>query len=340
VGQHTHDATLLGLSPDGRTLVVKGRLYRQQKGKGIAVRVGSATDWVQLVEVATGKVRHTLPALDWVGEIDFTPDGRHLITSHGDGTALVWDVCALAGRYLNGVWDDLGSGDAGSGFAAICALAAAPRQAIRILGQTLRPAGVDAERVRRWIAELGSDSFEARQQAEKQLKALGADVEGDLQKATATTDLERRAAAAGETHRERTGFPATPATNAGAGGAGTHRHTRGREVAETTGERAPGEPVDARGEGDAGPNAAKAVNRKPRCHPPGVLTVVELRRMMIGEKRRRGTNCRDEPQTRSGLCAGGERRSQACHGRPGLLLGRRSRRLFRTGAPCGGPDGA
>jgi WD40 repeat protein len=194
VGRAMHSGTMLGLSPDGRTLIVKGRLYQEQKGKGVAVRVGTAADRVQLIEVATGKVRHALPPLPRVGAIDFTRDGRHLITSHGDGTVLVWDVREVSERLsLRGVWDDLGSADAGKGFAAVCALAVAPVEALRILGEKLRPASIDGKKVRRWIIDLGADSFEARSQAEKQLKALGTDIESDLLKASEVAqDPEQR----------------------------------------------------------------------------------------------------------------------------------------------------
>src|SRR5262249_9746034 len=112
------------------------------------------------------------------------PDGARLITAHSDGTALVWNVRALADRPLSArTWDDLGSEDARTGFAAVCALAAQPAKAVELIGKNLRPAAVEAKQVRRWLAERAAEDFGPREAAQAKLRALGAGVEGDLRQA-------------------------------------------------------------------------------------------------------------------------------------------------------------
>jgi hypothetical protein len=91
-------AVLLGLSPDGRTLVVKMRLHTTIKGPpGITATIGTRQDRIALLDVRTAKVRHVLPVLPHTTAINFSRDTRHLITALGDGTALVWEMTALAG---------------------------------------------------------------------------------------------------------------------------------------------------------------------------------------------------------------------------------------------------
>lgn len=87
--------TFLGLSPDGRTLVVKARIFATESGPGASVSIGSARDHLHLVNAATGEVQRTLPPTPAVVGIAFTRDGKHLITGHGDGHAIVWDVAAM-----------------------------------------------------------------------------------------------------------------------------------------------------------------------------------------------------------------------------------------------------
>jgi WD40 repeat protein len=167
-------ASVLGLSPDGRTLLLKQTL---------GFRDAVFDDWqkktkdrVSLVEVATGQVRHELPVLPRVSGGHITRDGRHLITASQDGTALVWEVNALAApSSLVTAWADLASADARKGFAAVCSLAASPQRAVEMLRDRLMPARIDAREVRRWIADLGSDALQRRIDAETRLAQMGSE---------------------------------------------------------------------------------------------------------------------------------------------------------------------
>jgi RNA polymerase sigma factor (sigma-70 family) len=77
--------TDLALSPDGRTMVTAG--YSE----------------VRLWDRTTGRVRTDIPAhvpfrdrrhngRDYINSVSFTPDGRSVVTSRGDGAVRVWDI--------------------------------------------------------------------------------------------------------------------------------------------------------------------------------------------------------------------------------------------------------
>jgi WD40 repeat protein len=166
----------LAVSPDARMLV-----FAWPGSEGFDFLEVAPTQ-VQLVEIATGQARATLPLLPNTSTAAFTPDGRRLVTSGGDGTALVWDVDELGARSLTGrEWADL-AGDARAAFVAICSLVVYPAQAVELLSEKLSPSRIEAKRVRRWLGELGDDSFDVRQAAEKELSALGDHVEEDLRR--------------------------------------------------------------------------------------------------------------------------------------------------------------
>jgi WD40 repeat protein len=118
--------------------------------------------------------------------VALSPDGQTLATGHPNGTVLLWDVPApersaerhLADKEQERLWADLAGADATRAFGAVRTLTASPRQAVALLAERLRP--VPAGRVARLIAELDSDSFDAREAASAALSRLGAEAEPAL----------------------------------------------------------------------------------------------------------------------------------------------------------------
>jgi hypothetical protein len=128
-----------------------------------------------------------------VSGASFTPDGKCLISSSIDGSALVWDLGEYAIRPVPArAWDDLGAEDGRTAFAAVCSLAGDPKRALRLLTGHLGAARVDAKQVRGWLDDLDSESFQKREQAERRLAALQEHVEADLLAALAGSSLETR----------------------------------------------------------------------------------------------------------------------------------------------------
>src|SRR5262249_7737497 len=88
-------------------------------------------------------------------------------------------------------WADLAA-TGPTAYTAVCSLAAHSGEAVRLLGERLRPVAVDAKRVRAWVADLDAEAFDQRQAAEKQLAALQEHVEGDLRESLAGASPEAR----------------------------------------------------------------------------------------------------------------------------------------------------
>ena len=139
-------------------------------------------------EIASEKPRHRFPGTQrHVTTITFAPDGKWVVTSGVDTTMLVWDVTApakaapagpLAPQALEALWTDLTGADAAKAYRAICVLATKPGQAALFLGNRLRPAiPLDAKKIERLIADLDSDRFVARRDAEQTLETLGEEAE-------------------------------------------------------------------------------------------------------------------------------------------------------------------
>jgi WD40 repeat protein len=152
---------------------------------------------IRFWDVASGKELARIGGHDSdVLALAFSPDGKRLVAGLGNGTALVWDTPAaakppavgrkLGPRELAALWGDLVSSDAAVAHDAVHILSAAPEQTVPFLTDKLRPAErPDAVCVRQLIAGLGSAKFAEREDALKELSALGEDVEAELVRALA-----------------------------------------------------------------------------------------------------------------------------------------------------------
>jgi WD40 repeat protein len=175
LGTGEQAAGMVVFAPDGRTLAAGG-------GKGVGL-------W----ETATGRPRTSFAAgtgdAAGAGEVAlrFSPDGRR-VAADANGVVLIWDVTGLAGRpakeptaeEVGTLWDQLG-GEGEAAHAAVWRLVAAPKQAVPVLRERLRPAAAaDPAKVARWVKDLDDDSFAVRERASRELGQLGELVEGAL----------------------------------------------------------------------------------------------------------------------------------------------------------------
>jgi RNA polymerase sigma factor (sigma-70 family) len=179
----------IAFAPDGRTIAT-----------------ARADRTVQLWDVVTGKelLRRAGPSAA-ARCLAFAADGRALASGHADGSILIWDVAAAtrrgvgtAGRpdtrRLGQWWDDL-AGEAPKAHAAVWGLSAAPREAVALLRERLRPAAAAGDEVRRLIADLDAADFHRREAASARLAALGEQAEEALQEArkrSASVEQRRR----------------------------------------------------------------------------------------------------------------------------------------------------
>jgi WD40 repeat protein len=196
-----HSAGAIAFSPDGRTLAVGGF---QQRPEGVESRI---VFW----ETGTGQERRSLRSDEApVQALAYSPDGRVLASGNLDTTVLLWDAWGhlpsegarmkLSAEALDSLWAQL-AGDGAKGHDAIVRLSAAPADAVPFLRKHLRPAGgrpLDAKAVAALVAQLDSERYEARQEAERELEALGRAAAPALRKAlegSPPAELKRRARA-------------------------------------------------------------------------------------------------------------------------------------------------
>jgi hypothetical protein len=151
---------------------------------------------LRLWEVGTGQTRHSFVGhLNYVHSVVYGADGSVLAASSDDAPAFVWDVY---GKYatrtavddkqnaadLDRAWGDLADKEATQAFQAIRRLAQNPRQAVMLLKAKMVPAqAIEIKPLTKWLNDLNSDDFEARQKAFAELEKLGDRIEAHLEKA-------------------------------------------------------------------------------------------------------------------------------------------------------------
>jgi hypothetical protein len=131
----------------------------------------------------------------WVLAVAFSPDGRALVSGGLDKSAHIWDVSRITERrrqaaersaaQLEADWRDL-AGGAAAGYAALGRLVSSPERAVAFLGKQLQSEKpVDTKRIERLLADLSGGRFQVREQATKELRALGEVAVPALRKALA-----------------------------------------------------------------------------------------------------------------------------------------------------------
>ncbi|HTU93447.1 MAG TPA: WD40 repeat domain-containing protein [Gemmataceae bacterium] len=210
----------LAFSPDGSVLVsggseggiclsspTTGRLLRRWDTKpsqigclvfsrdGRTLVSGHRNSSVRLWEAASGQERACFVGhRGGVEAVDMSRDGRSIASGSSDTTILVWDATGgaradaeLSAEQLRTLWRDLRDTDAGRAYRALWQLALSPKHALPFLVERLHPAvpldAAQQKQVDRLLADLDSDRFSVRQEAETELEKIGPMVEPALRKA-------------------------------------------------------------------------------------------------------------------------------------------------------------
>jgi WD40 repeat protein len=155
-----------------------------------------------------------------VWEVRVLPGDRAVMTPIQDGTALIWDLTAfppppLSDKHgepeLLAWWDELAGADAARAYAAGWKLSEAPADGVvAFLRPRLRAAtSIDADEVRKRIADLDSPTFVTREAASRRLQQMGPAVLPYLRKRPAAPSAE--AVERLQTLEERLSDPVPPA---------------------------------------------------------------------------------------------------------------------------------
>jgi WD40 repeat protein len=159
--------------------------------------ITAATDdpFARRWDLQTGKEMPPLTGhLSWVGAVEFSANGRVLVTGSQDTTSLVWDWTALKPRPIESVqrsdaeiaawWNDLREADAAKTYQAILTLSAVGDQSVKAIAGRLRPAApAEAARIKAWIGDLDHPRFAEREKATNSLVAVGGQAEEALRAA-------------------------------------------------------------------------------------------------------------------------------------------------------------
>jgi WD40 repeat protein len=160
----------LALSPDERFLAVI-----TDRDDDSIVSVWETASWKLLRSFAPTWPRNRVQAMV------FSHDGRSLFVANNDSTILEWDVSGRFGREtkkinndrLNVLWQLLAE-TPDKAYPAVWELQDHPAASVPFLIDKVSPVKpMEAKRVRKLLAQLDSDSFAEREEASRQLLALG-----------------------------------------------------------------------------------------------------------------------------------------------------------------------
>jgi WD40 repeat protein len=85
----TGELTVSRLSPDGHTLAVIDNVNMHADYEVVPAHLP-----IQLVDLDTGEVTRLTGFTDYAWDVAFTPDGARLVSLHGNGEIIVWDVAS------------------------------------------------------------------------------------------------------------------------------------------------------------------------------------------------------------------------------------------------------
>src|SRR5579883_1384474 len=148
-------------APDGRTLLTVDR-----------------TGMIRIWELASERERLRISGHLGRTAVFYSPDSTLVAGWSYEAPVLIWHLYGISRPAdpfdAEKAWQTLANEDAARSFTAMRRLRASPEPAIKLLRQKLKPVEkVETETVRKWIRDLDSDVFKAREAAQQSLEELG-----------------------------------------------------------------------------------------------------------------------------------------------------------------------
>jgi WD40 repeat protein len=183
--------SMAAFSPDGRLVAVT---YGNRLHVGTSSRYRFENEMkhrrIGVWEAATGQEVVQI-AEDEASMVAISPDGKKLMVGSGYMQVQFYDLkppglnpaTKLEALGLEQLWADLASAEALPAYQAICTLAAAGEAAVEFLKSKLEPEKAVGDQVPKLLAKLDSETYAVREAAFRDLKKMGAAIEGDLRKA-------------------------------------------------------------------------------------------------------------------------------------------------------------
>jgi hypothetical protein len=141
----------------------------------------------------------------WIGAVEFSPDGRTLVSGSQDTSCIAWDMARepyggpqiatnLSASGVASRWDMLRDRDATKAYRAMWELVGAGDKCVEFLREQLRPVPTaDARQITRWIADLDHAQYQTRERATTALTQVADQAESPLRAALVrTTSAEVR----------------------------------------------------------------------------------------------------------------------------------------------------
>jgi len=197
-----HDLVVTSTAPGGLNLQLVAKVDRfdlSPDGRWLATFTHNFSTEVEIRDLRNPKALMNFEVL-LIGialptALAFSPDGRFLITTSSDGTALVWDMrpiyekatcppTAPDQKQLDAWWAGLRDDDGEKVGAAMTDFETRPAEAVPFLASKLKPVPAPAPgRIARLIPDLDCEEFDVRQQATKELEAFAEVAEPELRAA-------------------------------------------------------------------------------------------------------------------------------------------------------------
>jgi hypothetical protein len=126
------------------------------------------------------------------------PNGKLAASAGVEETVTVWDLTFRANKAtpqadeLRKALDDLASNEASVGYPAVWVFVSAGNRGVDLLSKTVKEISTQEKKIRGWIEDLGSNTFRTRENAAKELVALGIRAIPALNAAIKSEDMELR----------------------------------------------------------------------------------------------------------------------------------------------------